>query len=378
MENTLIVPQGQFQLQRLPYRKQQLLRAWDAADEYLLNHFAKHCQPDANAKLVIVNDSFGALAVALADYQPIAISDSYLSQQATLLNLAANQLDAEQVVLLDSLSVPEAGIDYLLIKAPKTLALLEYQLHRLRPLLKPSCTVIVAGMVKNLPPTLWKILERLIGPTKPSIAVKKARMIFAEFDPTLVIAPNPYPTVYQLEGTELAISNHANVFSRDSLDIGTRFLLQHLPTNPAYRDFIDLGCGNGLVGLSIARQLPEANICFVDESFMALASAKQNFAAALSEQGSAEFIAADCLNGFDANSADCVVCNPPFHQQHTVGDHIAWQMFQQAHKVLRAGGELRVIGNRHLNYHLSLKKLFGNCRQIASNTKFVIFSSQKY
>jgi 16S rRNA (guanine1207-N2)-methyltransferase len=124
--------------------------------------------------------------------------------------------------------------------------------------------------------------------------------------------------------------------------------------------------------------LPEANICFVDESFMALASAKQNFVAALTEQRSAEFVAADCLNDFDANSADCVVCNPPFHQQHTVGDHIAWQMFQQAHKVLRSGGELRVIGNRHLNYHLSLKKLFGNCRQIASNTKFVIYSSQKY
>lgn len=378
MENVLIVPQGRFQLQRLPYRKHELLRAWDAADEYLLNHFAEHCKPAANAKIVIVNDCFGALAVALADYQPIAISDSYLSHQATKLNLAANQRDAEQVRLLDSLGLPERDIDYLLIKAPKTLALLEYQLHRLRPLLKPGCTVIVAAMVKNLAPTLWKIVEKLIGPTKPSIAVKKARMIFAEFDPALSVPPNPYPTDYLLEGTNLLISNHANVFSRDSLDIGTRFLLQHLPTNPAYRDFIDLGCGNGVVGLSIAQQLPEANLCFVDESYMALASAKQNFEAALSTHRIAQFVAADCLNGFDINSADCVVCNPPFHQQHTVGDHIAWQMFQQAHKVLRVGGELRVIGNRHLNYHLSLKKLFGNCRQIASNTKFVIFSCQKF
>lgn len=377
MENALIVPQGQFQLQRLPYRKHELLRAWDAADEYLLNHFAGHCKPATNAKIVIVNDSFGGLAVALADYQPIAISDSYLSQQATLLNLVANQRNVEQVLLLDSLSLPDAEIDYLLIKAPKTLALLEYQLHRLRPLLKPDCTVIVAGMVKNLPPTLWKILEKLIGPTKPSIAVKKARMIFAELDPALSIPPNPYPTDYLWEGTEMVISNHANVFSRDSLDIGTRFLLQHLPINPAYQEFIDLGCGNGIVGVSIARQLPEANLCFVDESFMALASAKQNFTSALSANRSAQFVAADCLNGFAPNSADCVVCNPPFHQQHTVGDHIAWQMFQQAHKVLRVGGELRVIGNRHLNYHLSLKKLFGNCRQVASNAKFVIFSSQK-
>lgn len=377
MENTLIVPQGQFQLQRLPYRKHELLRAWDAADEYLLNHFAQYCKPAAKAKIVIVNDSFGALAVALADYQPIAISDSYLSQQATQLNLHANQRAVETVQLLDSLSLPEVDIDYLLIKAPKTLALLEYQLHRLRPLLKPDCTVIIAGMVKNLPPTLWKIVEKLIGPTKPSLAVKKARMIFAEFDPQLSIPPNPYPSHYLLEGTELVISNHANVFSRDSLDIGTRFLLQHLPTNSSYQDFIDLGCGNGLVGLTIARQMPAANLWFVDESFMALASAKQNFVAALPANRVVQFVAADCLNGFAANSADCVVCNPPFHQQHTVGDHIAWQMFQQAHKVLRSGGELRVIGNRHLNYHLSLKKLFGNCRQVAANAKFVIFSSQK-
>ncbi len=377
MENRLNVPQGQFQLLRLPYRKQELLRAWDAADEYLLNHFAEHCQASSQAKIVIVNDGFGALAVALADYQPIAISDSYLSQQATKLNLAANQRLAEAVVLLDSLSLPVAEIDYLLIKAPKTLALLEYQLHRLRPLLKANCTVIVAGMVKNLPPTLWKVLEKLIGPTKPSMAVKKARMIFAELDPNLSIPENPYPIVYQLEGSELQISNHANVFSRDSLDIGTRFLLQHLPNNPAYQDFIDLGCGNGVVGLSLALQLPQANLCFVDESFMALDSAKQNFMAVLPETRSAQFIAADCLNGFSANSADCIVCNPPFHQQHAVGDHIAWQMFQQAHKVLRVGGELRVIGNRHLNYHLSLKKLFGNCRQVASNNKFVIFSSIK-
>ena len=187
MENAFIVPQGQFQLQRLPYRKHELLRAWDAADEYLLNHFAQYCKPAANAKIVIVNDSFGALAVALADYQPIAISDSYLSQQATQLNLHANQRDAGTVQLLDSLSLPGVEIDYLLIKAPKTLALLEYQLHRLRPLLKPDCTVIVAGMVKNLPPTLWKIVEKLIGPTKPSLAVKKARMIFAEFEVKLQV-----------------------------------------------------------------------------------------------------------------------------------------------------------------------------------------------
>ncbi len=83
------------------------------------------------------------------------------------------------------------------------------------------------------------------------------------------------------------------------------------------------------------------------------------------------------MSGFPENSADCIVCNPPFHQQHVIGDHIAWQMFQQAQRVLRKGGELRVIGNRHLNYHVHLKKLFGNWHAVAGNAKFAIIKAYK-
>lgn len=376
MDTVLETPQGRFELRRSPYRKNDDLRAWDAADEYLLSHLAADEQPPTGCGIVILNDGFGALAVALHQYRPFALSDSFLSQQATRENCRLNGLEQNQPVLLDSLSLPPAPIDYLLVKAPKTLGLLEYQLHRLRPLLAAGCKVVVAGMVKNLSPGVWTLLERLIGPTRTSLAHKKARLIFAELDMGLSLPANPYPVRYRLENSDWQIVNHANVFSRDSLDIGTRFLLQHLPDHAAYRDVIDLGCGNGLVGLKLAAVLPDAHIRFVDESFMALASARENFQRYFPER-QAEFVAADGLSGFAENSADCIVCNPPFHQQHTVGDHIAWQMFRQAHQVLRTGGELRVIGNRHLNYHHSLKKLFGHWENVAANAKFTIVKAIK-
>lgn len=377
METLFTSPQGEFQLRRLPYRNNEVLRAWDAADEYLLHYVAETAKPELNANIVIVNDSFGALTVALHAYAPSAISDSFLSRQATLDNLRNNNLDAARVTLLDSLTVPESAIDYLLIKIPKTLGLLEYQLHVLRPMLKPTSKVIAAGMVKNMPPTAWKLFERLVGPTRPSLTVKKARLIFADFDPDLTVPTNPYPIKYPLENSAWLISNHANVFSRDSLDIGTRFLLQHLPENAAYREVIDLGCGNGVVGMKLAEALPEARISFIDESFMAIASARENFSAAFGDSRRAQFIAGDGLNGVADSSADCIVCNPPFHQQHAIGDQIAWCMFQQAQRVLRPGGELRVIGNRHLNYHQSLKKLFGNWEAVANNSKFSIVKTVK-
>lgn len=376
MQTILETPQGCFELRRLPYRKNELLRAWDAADEYLLNYLEEQ-KPALGSQITILNDGFGALAVALHAYRPVAISDSFLSQQSTRNNLQLNAIQTDSVVLRDSLSVPDTTIDYLLIKIPKTLALLEYQLHHLRPLLKPTTKIIAAGMLKALPASVWPLLERLVGPTHSSLAVKKARLIFANLDPDLTLAANPYPVQYRLEHTDLTICNHANVFSRDSLDIGTRLLLQHLPSDSDYRHIIDLGCGNGVVGVMIAKSLPNAQISFVDESFMAIASARQNFDSAFGKQRQATFTVGDCLNGFQPESADCVVCNPPFHQQHAIGDHIAWKMFQQAHNVLRKGGELRVIGNRHLNYHHSLKKLFGNWQHVASNAKFVIMTAIK-
>jgi 23S rRNA (guanine1835-N2)-methyltransferase len=372
MTDRLSVAQGEFELNRLPKRPRELLRAWDAADEYLLDTLAEQLKQPDGARVLILNDSFGALAVALSAFRPHAVSDSYLSQQATRLNLAANDLPEHSVSLLSSLDLLEGVFDLVLIKAPKTLALLEDELIRLHPHLTASTQVIVGGMIKTLPPSVWKLLERLVGPTTTSLARKKARLIFASLDVGLIVPPSPYPVCYRLENTEYLISNHANVFSRDSLDIGTRFFLQHLPSRQGACDIIDLGCGNGVVGLIAAERSPAATVHFVDESFMAVASAKDNFQRVFGHRREATFQVGNGLMEVEPESADLILCNPPFHQQNTVGDQIAVSLFKQSQRVLRKGGELWVIGNRHLDYHNTLNRLFGSHTVIASNSKFII------
>jgi 23S rRNA (guanine1835-N2)-methyltransferase len=375
-ENLLRVSQGEFELNRLPKRSVELLRAWDAADEYLLNTLAEDVKLPVDTRILIFNDSFGALAVALSSFLPQAVSDSYLSQQATRLNLNANGLPEHSVKLTNSLESLNGQFDLVLIKVPKTLALLEDQLMRLHPHLKPSTKVILAGMIKTLPPSVWKMVECLVGPTTTALARKKARLIFASPEPELVIPASPYPVYYRLEATDYLICNHANVFSRDSLDIGTRFFIQHLPARRDVCDIIDLGCGNGLLGLMAAERSPSATLHFVDESFMAVASARENFYRAFGQERNATFCAGDGLKGFEPASADLILCNPPFHQQNTVGDQIAISMFKDSKKILRKGGELWVIGNRHLNYHVNLDRIFGAHSTVASNAKFVIMNTK--
>jgi len=371
-ETTMRVPQGRFALRRRPRRRRESLRAWDSADEYLLREVAEQAPPDGDARVLVVNDSFGALAVALAPWAPQAWSDSFLGQQATRDNLQANSIDPAAVTLLNSLQQPAGPVGLVLIRVPRTLALLEDQLTRLRPLLTANTRVLVAGMVKGLPRSVWTLLEKLLGPTDTTPALRKARLIRVTPDLSLSVPPNPYPVQYPLEGTDWLISSHANVFSRDRLDIGTRFFLQHLPSMPPARDIIDLGCGNGVLGLVAAARHPGATVHFVDESFMAVASARANVEGVFGEAGAAAFHVGDGLEGFSPASADLVLCNPPFHQQRVVGDHIARHMFRQARDVLRPDGQLWVIGNRHLGYHVALKRLFGSVELVASNARFVI------
>ena len=66
-----------------------------------------------------------------------------------------------------------------------------------------------------------------------------------------------------------------------------------------------------------------------------------------------------------------------FHQQQVVGDFLAWRIFQQAREALVTGGALYIVGNRHLDYHQKLKRLFGNCTLVASNKNFVILKAVK-
>ncbi|MEX0767291.1 MAG: methyltransferase, partial [Microthrixaceae bacterium] len=126
-----------------------------------------------------------------------------------------------------------------------------------------------------------------------------------------------------------------------------------------------------------------ADLIFVDESYLAIASAKLTVQSNLETHEQCEFVVGDSMSSFhdhlaiDPGSVDLVFVNPPFHDDHALSDATAWQMFSDSHRVLKTGGQLWVIGNRHLAYHAKLKRIFGNCDVIGSNSKFVVFRSTR-
>lgn len=357
-------------LRRWPLRNDDPLRAWDAADAYLLDHLR---EAPPSGPLLLMEDAFGALATVLHARRPTVWGDSVLSRLALSHNLELNGAPADAATFVPGDHDPEGRFEVAVVKPPKSLAALEDRLLRLRPVLAPGARVVLGSMIKHTPKRVYETLERCIGPTRTGLGRRKARLAFADFDADLDLPPGTPSSEYEAEG--MVLTNRPGVFSRERLDPGTRLLLAHLPGGDAPLRAADLGCGNGVLGLALALRRPDAEILLVDASYTAVACARDNAARAGLDGPRLRFAAADGLADEPPGALDLVLCNPPFHQDRSVGDALAWRMFVQARRALRPGGELRLVGNRHLAYHVKLKRIFGNATLVASDRKFVVLSA---
>ncbi|MGW2472488.1 methyltransferase [Streptomyces sp. NPDC001665] len=373
--NRLTTSEAGYDLARFPEDPRDPFRAWDAADAYLLQHLEEAV--DVSGNVVVIGDRWGALSTVLAAHHPVQISDSYLGQRATAANLARNGLPADAVRLLSPRHTPPDRVDVLLVRVPKSLALLEDQLHRIAPAVHAGTVVVGTGMVKEIHTSTLNLFERIIGPTRTSLAVRKARLIHCTPDPGLPRTPSPWPLRYELPpdagpAAGHTVTNHAGIFCADRLDIGTRFFLKHLPDRSGPDRVVDLGCGNGVLGLTAALANPDATLTFVDESYQAVASAEATFRDNAGPAARARFVVGDGLAGAEPGSADLVLNNPPFHSHQATTDATARTMFHGARRALRPGGELWVVANRHLGHHTTLRRVFGNCVTVAGDPKFVV------
>ncbi len=364
------------QLQRFPVRKHEQLQAWDAGDEYMIRH-VEELQLAEGRNILIIDDHFGALSCWFsARHNVTMMSDSHISWLATERNLQHNA--CRPIQQLSTMDAVPANTQLVLLQLPKNNRHLIWILSQLRQSLADGCQVIAVNKAREIHSSTLKLFEKYLGTTTTSLAWKKHRLVFSQPDcqPGQTVEPL---TRWQVAEHNLNLANWPNVYSGESLDLGARFFLQHLPQSEQIQRVIDLGCGNGVLSVAIARLNPQAHITCVDESIMAVASARHNLEQNQIATERVTLKVNNCLDGFAADQADLVLCNPPFHQQLAITDHIAWQMFCDAKHVLSPGGQLLVIGNRHLGYDGKLKRLFGKnqVKTVAANNKFVVLQATK-
>jgi len=389
MNTVLTLLERKIYLERYPVKHQhKSLQAWDAADEYAIEHVESLLKDSelilAPHEIAIFNDDFGALACWFHKHHPATVGDSWVAHKSTKVNCHHNKQDPNALLFIDSLTDVCAHfstpLKLVMLKLPRSMALLEYQLIQLQSVIDQDTVIVAFGKVKSVQTSVLKMFEKYIGETKTSLAKKKARLIFSQF--TLSADKHstlPEPKVVTDPDIAFSLYNYANTFSREQLDIGARLLLKHLPKGDNQK-VCDLGCGNGVLGIEFLKHFPSAHVTFVDESYMALGAAKLSLEKMQGHTNNAKFVVSNCLEEVlkqEQEHFDHIVCNPPFHQQNVITDHIAYQMFNEAKRALRKGGEFRVVGNRHLDYPHRLNKLFDGHEVLGSDAKFSVMLCNK-
>ncbi len=145
----------------------------------------------------------------------------------------------------------------------------------------------------------------------------------------------PVECEYDYRGERMRFVTDAGVFSKGEVDTGTRLLLEALPEE-MQGDILDLGCGWGVIGISIARKWPEARVTMADVNLRALELSREN---AKRNGAAVECIESDGMAALTGRAFDAVITNPPIR----AGKQVIYQMFADAAKSLKPGGALYLV-----------------------------------
>ena len=162
---------------------------------------------------------------------------------------------------------------------------------------------------------------------------------------------------YRVEGLDFALYTDHGVFARDGLDYGSRALLKACVTSRFTGTVLDVGCGWGALGITLARLQPELQITMTDVNRRALELAKVN--ADKYSLTNCKIYESDAFSAIQ-ESFDFIVTNPPIR----AGKDVIYGIFDGAYAHLKLNGVLLVVIRKDQGAPSAMKHLesvFHNC-----------------
>lgn len=177
-----------------------------------------------------------------------------------------------------------------------------------------------------------------------------------------------------LDGAKHTIWDLPGVFSRGELDRGSEMLIRNA------HDFrgdnvLDLGAGSGVLSIARGLRSPSAQLTLVEHDILAVASAERNLRE-LGLSDRAKIVFGDVEEVLPGRF-DAVLTNPPFHAGSVMTTATTLRWFETMKQLLRPGGELTIVANRHLPYADPLDKAFKNVRVVDEDTKFRVWNARQ-
>ena len=168
---------------------------------------------------------------------------------------------------------------------------------------------------------------------------------------------------------DVSLSLHTTwgIFSPREVDEGTELLMKYIEVGED-DDCLDLGCGYGPIGLTLARLAPGGHTTLVDRDFIAIEYAQKNIA--LNKISNAEALLSNGFNAIRDRQFDVIASNIPAkvgNEMLTLFLHDAWQQ-------LKPGGRLYVVTINGLRDYMkrNFKDVFGNYKKCKQGKNYTV------
>jgi len=179
----------------------------------------------------------------------------------------------------------------------------------------------------------------------------------------------------EIGGNAVTIHSRPGVFAWDRLDEGTRLLVERMRINPD-DSVLDLGCGNGIVGLMAAKIAVRGKVVLLDSDAEAIRSATRSVEA--NGLANCTVLPSDAGSAAKTSTFDVVVTNPPFHVGRRAEFDNAHQFIQDAWEALKYGGRFYLVANLRLPYENKIRECFGDFRVECQERGYKVLSSVKH
>ncbi|SFV80107.1 Ribosomal RNA small subunit methyltransferase C [hydrothermal vent metagenome] len=176
-----------------------------------------------------------------------------------------------------------------------------------------------------------------------------------------------------LLGHDLILKTRWGVFSPRAIDDGTLLLMKYLDIDECDK-CLDLGCGYGPIGLSVAKSCPQGEVHMVDKDFVAVELSNNN--AKLNHIDNARAYLSDAFLSVNKdNYFDQIISNVPAK----VGREQLSIILYDAYDALKPGGKITFVTINGLRNFIkdNFKSVFGNYKKLKQGQKYTISQAIK-
>ncbi|WP_122464591.1 class I SAM-dependent methyltransferase [Brevundimonas lutea] len=158
------------------------------------------------------------------------------------------------------------------------------------------------------------------------------------------------------------------IFAWDRIDPGSALLIEHLPALKGRG--ADLGCGWGALARAVLSSERVEALALTDLDRRAVEAARRNL-----DDPRANVAWADVRTLAASGDLDFIVSNPPFHDGGAEDRRLGQAFIAKAAAMLRKGGVLWLVANRHLPYERPLAETFSRVRPVADRNGYKVFEA---